>query len=141
MGTRGVEDRTGQLLFSSPHPLLRQMPAAWLAGVVATALVSSGMGLRLLATGDGSGLLAWIVGVFFVPTLAITLGVWTGTSKFFEIAYLILWYGGPVSRAPLLDYMGMTEEGVASGIPGVYLLITVGLLVIAWVGRWWRLRG
>jgi len=38
---------TQQLLFSCPHILLRQLSAAWLAGVVIAALLGGGTAFRL----------------------------------------------------------------------------------------------
>ena len=35
--------------------------------------------------GDWRGLLAWLTGALFIPTLALALGVWSGSSKLFEI--------------------------------------------------------
>jgi hypothetical protein len=36
---------------------------------------------RPSVAGDGSGLAAWAVGALFIPTLALALGVWSGSSK------------------------------------------------------------
>jgi hypothetical protein len=30
-------------------------------------------------------MLAWTAGVFFIPSLALALGVWSGSSKLFEV--------------------------------------------------------
>ncbi len=87
MGVREVRDQTSQLIFSAPHPLARQLPAVWLAGVVLALITGSGFGGRLLLAGDWRGLLAWLIGALFIPTLALTLGVWSGSSKLFEIVY------------------------------------------------------
>lgn len=139
MGTRETRHRTGQFIFSSPRPLLRQLTAVWISGVGVTALVSSGMGLRLLLGGDMAGVLTWLVGVMFVPTMALAMGVWSGSGKLFEVTYLMLWYGGPMSRAPVIDYAGVIEGTSSSSIPLIFFAITAGLLVLAYVGRRWRL--
>jgi hypothetical protein len=139
MGTRETRYRTGQLIFSSPRPLLRQLTAVWISGVAVTMLVSSGMGLRLLIGGDVAGVLTWLVGVMFVPTMALAMGVWSGSGKLFEVTYLMLWYGGPLSRAPVIDYAGVIEGTSSSSLPLVFLAITVGLFALAYAGRRWRL--
>ena len=95
MGTRERLFRTDQLVFSTAHPLRRQLPACWLAGVIIAVITGGGMGLRLFMAGDQLGLLAWTAGALFIPTMALTLGVWSGSSKLFEVLYLFLWYLGP----------------------------------------------
>jgi hypothetical protein len=97
------------------------------------------MGLRLLIGGDVPGLLTWLVGALFVPTMALTMGVWSGSGKLFEVMYLMLWYAGPFSRAPVIDYAGVIAGTSSSTTPLIFLAITVGLLVFAYAGRRWRL--
>lgn len=139
MGTRETRHRTGQLIFSSPRPLLRQLTAVWISGVGVTALVSAGMGLRLLLGGDIPGVLTWLVGVMFVPTMALAMGVWSGSGKLFEVTYLMLWYGGLLSQGPVIDYVGVIEGTSSSSVPVIFFGITVVLLLLAYFGRRWRL--
>lgn len=47
MGTREARQGTGQFIFSIAHPLRRQLPACWLAGVMVAALTGLGPALRL----------------------------------------------------------------------------------------------
>jgi hypothetical protein len=91
MGVRETRNGTDQLLFSCSRSLTRQLPALWLSGVVVALLTGGIVGLRLLAAGDLSGLAAWLAGALFVPSLALALGVWSGTSKLFEGLYTTLW--------------------------------------------------
>ena len=74
MGVREVQNRTDQLVFSAPHPLVRQLPVTWLSGLVLTAVIGSGVLLRLLIDGDADGLITWTVGALFIPSLALALG-------------------------------------------------------------------
>ena len=106
MGTRETRLRTDQLVFSTAHPLRRQLPACWLAGVIIAVLTGGGTGIRLLVAGEQLGLIAWTVGAFFIPTMALALGVWSGSSKFFEVLYLFLWYLGPANHLGEIDFMG-----------------------------------
>jgi len=140
MGVREVRHRADQIVFSAAHPLRRQLPAVWLAGVIVALLTGSGVGLRLILAGDLSGLLAWAVGALFIPTLALALGVWSGSSKPFEAAYVVLWYLGPMNRLSALDYLGASDESLAAGVPLYYLGLTVALLGAAILGRQRRLR-
>jgi len=135
LGTREARQGTSQLVFSTPHPLRRQLPACWLAGVAIALLTGLGPALRLLAAGNGSGLAAWLTGALFIPTLALALGVWSGSSKLFEVVYTLLWYAGPANQIGPLDYMG-----VAGGSASVFLLCTVALAALAVAGRKRQIR-
>lgn len=72
--------------------------------------------------------------VLFIPTLA--LGVWSGTSKFFEALYVMVWYIGPISGLAIFDYMGLSQEALDQGLPFIYLGLTAALLLAALIGRW-----
>jgi hypothetical protein len=135
MGTREARMETAPLIFSSAHALSRQLPAAWLAGVLVAMLTGSGCGIRLLMAGDDRGLFAWIVGALFIASLALALGVWSGSRKLFEIIYLLLWYIGPLHAVRQLDFMGVTPAAIASGIPRFYLAAALVLFASAFVGR------
>jgi hypothetical protein len=141
LGAREARHGTAGLVFSAPRALARQLPALWLAGVVVTVAMGAGVGLRLLATGDVLGLMAWTVGAVFVPSLALAAGIWTGGGKLFEVLYMLLWYAGPVNRTPFLDFMGTTEASTSSGTIAVFATATVVLVACAVVGRWRAVRG
>lgn len=50
-------------------------------------LTGGGLGFRLLIGGDWPGFSGWLAGALFVPTFALALGVWSGSSKLFEALY------------------------------------------------------
>jgi hypothetical protein len=104
--------------------------------VIVAVLTGGGSALRLVLAGDGSGLAAWAVGALFIPTLALALGVWSGSSKLFEVIYTLLWYVGPANQVPPLDYMGAT--GVTS--PLIFLTATLLLAAFALAGRQRQIR-
>ena len=131
MGNRESRFGTGELLFSAPRPVGRQLPAVWMAGVLVAAAVGGGAAARYLMGGDFTALAAWAVGALFIPTLALALGVWSGSGKLFEAVYLFLWYIGPMNRTPELDYLGAT----GSGRPLVWLAVTAALAAAAALGR------
>jgi len=135
MGIRETRDQTYQLIFSSPHPISRQLPAVWLAGVLLALLTGGGFGLRLLLTGNIRGVLAWLVGVLFIPTFALALGVWSGTGKPFEILYTLLWYVGPMHAIPQLDFMGSAPTTAATHYSLIYLVLTGIFSCAALAGR------
>jgi hypothetical protein len=132
MGTRESCHQTSAFIFSAARSLQRQFPAAWLAGVIVALVTGSGVALRLLLAGDLHGCAGWLAGAVFIPTLALALGTWSGTSKTFEAVYTFWWYAGPGNHVPYADFMG-TAAG--SGQPGLYCLLTAVLLVAAFVGR------
>ena len=135
MGVRETRDQTYQLIFSAPHPISRQLPATWLAGVLVALLTGGGFGLRILLTGNFRGVLAWLVGAVFIPTLALALGVWSGTGKPFEILYTLLWYVGPMHAIPQLDFMGSAAVTSATRYPLIYLALAGIFGVTALAGR------
>jgi hypothetical protein len=129
MGNRERKNNTQQIVFSSSRPVLRQLPAAWLAGMLATALLVIAAAVFLIINGDLPGLAGWAGGVIFVPSLALALGVFSSGNRVFEVVYVIWWYIGPMSQTAGLDF--------TSGAPQVYLLAAAGLLLLSafWRGR------
>lgn len=136
MGNREARFGTGELLFSAPRPVGRQLPAVWMAGVLIAAVVGGGVAVRYLTSGDLAALGAWGAGALFIPTLALALGVWSGSGKLFEAVYLVLWYIGPMNRTPQLDFLGATGQGR----PLVWLLAAAALAALAAAGRRWQLQ-
>ncbi|HYL91747.1 MAG TPA: hypothetical protein VEW69_01180, partial [Alphaproteobacteria bacterium] len=136
MGTRESSCQTSAFIFSSPRSLQRQLPAVWLAGVIVALTTGSGVALRLAIAADFHGVFAWLAGALFIPTLALTLGVCSGTSKTFEAVYTFWWYTGPANHIPYVDFMGISAS---SGRPEFYFLLVAVLLVIAFAGRRARL--
>jgi hypothetical protein len=135
MGVREKRYQTNQLLFSAPHPIARQLTAVWLAGVALAAITGGGFALRLLIGQDLRGVLAWAIGALFIPTLALTLGVSSGSSKPFEILYTLLWYVGPMHATVPLDFMGSAQQTPSTRVPLFYLALAAGMGLLAIVGR------
>jgi hypothetical protein len=140
MGAREARHDTARLVFSTPHPLRRQLAAVWCAGVMLAALTGSGVAGRLLVQGQLATLFAWCVGALFIPTLALALGTWSGSSRLFEALYFLLWYIGPLSHLPALDFMGATDAAVRAHVALIYLVGTLALGVLAVAGRARQLR-
>jgi hypothetical protein len=136
IGNRESHNKVQQMTFSSASPLLRQLPAQWLAGFIITLLVSIGAIIRLSVVGDTVGLLALLSGAFFIPSLALACGVWSGSSKVFEILYMLIWYLGPLNKLMTLDYIG--SHG--NGRPEFFIPFSIVLIVIALVGRSRQIR-
>jgi len=139
LGCREARHATRQIVFSAAHPLTSQLPATWLAGFLVTALAGSGAALRLLAAGEFAALPGWLGGAIFIPSLALALGVWSGSSKVFEVVYVLWWYLGPLhpSEMSALDFMGISTSGYWT----TYLFLSVMLIIIAIFGRMQQIQG
>jgi hypothetical protein len=141
LGTREARFGTEQLLFSCARILPRQFPAAWIAGILVAALTGLGAAVRLALAGQSAGLFAWAAGVMFIPSLALALGVWSGTSKFFEGLYTALWYAGPLNRTPGFDFTGSANGPQAGRYALIYLAVAATLVAAAFFRRAGQLRG
>lgn len=141
LGTREARYGTTQLLFSCARILPRQFPSAWLAGACVALLAGLGAGIRLAIAGHGAGLISWASGVLFIPSLALALGVWSGSSKFFEALYVALWYAGPMNHVRGLDFTGSANGPLAFHFALVYLALAAILLAAAFSRRARQLRG
>ena len=141
LGARESRFGTQQLVFSCARILPRQLPAAWLSGVLVATFAGLGAGVRLALAGQGTGLIAWAAGALFIPSLALALGVWSGTSKFFEGLYTALWYTGPLNRVPGFDFTGSASGPRAGRYALLYLSLTLILVAAAFFRRARQLRG
>ena len=137
MGNRELINNTQQMVFSSAAPLMRQLPATWLAGFLVTVFTGSGATIKLLGAGDMVGLLAWFSGALFIPSFALALGVWSNSHKLFEVLYVSMWYLGPLNKVFELDYLGANS----SGNIGFFIPFSIVLIVAAFIGRTRQLRG
>lgn len=131
IGNREARDNVQQMAFSSASPLWRQLPAQWIAGFLVTFLMGSGAMLKFILSGDMVGLLAFVSGALFIPSLALALGVWAGTSKPFEIVYLAIWYLGPLNNVARLDFIGAQSNGY----PQLFIPVSLALIAFAFFGR------
>ena len=130
LGNREVRYNTHQMVFSSAAPLRRQLPAAWLAGFIVTVLTGSGAAIRLFSVGDIPGLVAWLSGALFIPSLALALGIWSSSSKLFEVLHVFLWYL-VINGVTAVDYPGANSDGNV----GFFLTLSMALIALSFIGR------
>ncbi|MBN1921248.1 MAG: hypothetical protein JW892_08395 [Anaerolineae bacterium] len=135
LGSRESCHNTREMVFSAPRPVLTQLPAAWLAAFTLMALTGSGALVKFLMMGDAHSLLAWLVGALFVPSLALTFGVLTGSSKAFEIVY-VLWMYLILNKIPAIDFLGMTPNSPWQ----LYLGLALVLMSVAILARQTQLK-
>ncbi|WP_369900079.1 hypothetical protein [Bacillus manliponensis] len=129
MITKAKFYRTDQMILSSFSPLY-QFFAAWIAGMIVSLIISSGVIVQFLLSGETVLLMSWLSSIVFIPTLSLALGVWSGSRKLFEVVYILWWYLGPVNDIPYLDFLG-----VKSTQPILYVSLSFILLCIAIVGQ------
>jgi ABC-type transport system involved in multi-copper enzyme maturation permease subunit len=136
LGCREARHNTQQIVFSAPRPLWNQIPLAWLAGFTVAALMGAGSAARLILAGETAGFFSLLAGMLFIPSLALMLGVWTGTSKTFEVVYVLFWYLGLLNKVLELDYLGLhTPDNWL-----VYLVLSILLFFLTLVGRQRQLK-
>lgn len=136
MGNREARHNVQPMSFSSASPVWRQLPAQWLAGLIVALLVGSGALLRFTLEGDTAGLLALFSGAIFIPSLALASGVWSRTSKLFEILYISMLYIGPFNHVPAADFIGTAS----TGRPEFFIPLSLVLLACAVFGRARQIR-
>ncbi len=131
LGAREPIYGTEQLIYPVLHPI-RQFIAQWFAGVVLALCAAGGALIHFAATGNPGGIEGIVAGALFISTLALTCGALSGTTRLFEIVYLVLWYLGPMNRTEF-DF---TQGAYAPGFTAASLC----LLALAIGARKLRLR-
>jgi len=125
LGCRESRWNTRQIVFSVPRPLMNQLPTIWLAAICVLAVLGSGGLIRFVISGDTLGLMGWITGLIFIPSLALLCGVLTGSSKTFEALY-ILWMYMLTQKVPLFDFICMAPGSIGY----VYIPLSIMMLII-----------
>jgi hypothetical protein len=121
-GNREVRFNTRQIVFSAPDPIKNQLPATVLSAMLFLALIGSGSMIRFIIAGDSIGIFGWLTGLLFIPTLAITSGVLTGSSKTFEVLYIV-WMYLLTQNIRTIDFMGMSNDSPWYFYIGLALLL------------------
>jgi hypothetical protein len=140
MGSRESRFATRGLLFPCSGILARQLPACFLAGTAVAVLTGAGVAVRLAVTGEVSEVTAWLAGAFFVPALALALGVVSGSGKAFEAVLTALWYIGPMNHTPGVDFTGAASGPATFRYAVIYFVLSAALLVLAFFFRGHQLR-
>ncbi|MFZ6030638.1 MAG: hypothetical protein ACOYYS_23270 [Chloroflexota bacterium] len=98
--------------------------------------MSGGTLVRFGLAGEIASQLSLAAGLLFIPSLALALGGWTGSSKAFEVVYVVFWYLGLLNKVLELDYLGLHTS---NNWP-VYLLLSLALFSLALLGRQRQLK-
>jgi hypothetical protein len=113
LGTREAVCATEQFIYPTLHPIRRQFVAQLFAGVLLAVAAAGGSLVHWAAASNLNGIEGILVGAIFVPTLALACGALSGTTRLFEIAYLVLWYLGPMNRTTFDFTQGAYAPGFA----------------------------
>ncbi len=140
MGARESRFSTRPLLFCCANIVPQQFLGCLLAGISVAFLTGAGTVVRLAIAGNSPGLLAWLAGALVLPSLALLLGVSSGTSKPFEGLLTTLWYIGPMNHTPGLDFTGAANGLHTISYAMVLLGLTVAFLLVALSMRAIQLR-
>lgn len=132
LGTREHIYGTEQFVYPTLQPIRRQFAAQWFAGVILALALAGGALVHFGVRGDLVAVEGILAGAIFVPTLALACGAFSGTTRLFEIVFLVLWYVGPMNRT-MFDF---TQGAYAPG----FLLASIVLLVLAVTMRKLRLQ-
>jgi hypothetical protein len=127
MGCRENYYFTTELVTSS-CPLKYKRGAEWLAGFGVAVLVSSGILVRFAILAEWQHVEAWLIGILFIPTLALLLGCLGGNRKLFEAVYIAWLYFGPINGVPFLDFLGISHINI-----GFYLIFTCILIALVYL--------
>jgi hypothetical protein len=130
LGCRENRYDTRQIVFAAPRPIANQLPAAWLAAFVVTAILGSGALVKFIILGETTSLLGWLTGVLFIPSLALCLGTLTGSSKAFEIIF-VAWVYMLTQKMIMIDFMAYNPKGQWF----YYALLALVLLAVAALAR------
>ena len=123
-----------------PNILPRQLLSCWAAGLAVSVLIGVGAAVRLVIATDMVGLSAWLAGALLLPSVALFLGVLSGTSKPFEGALTLAWYVGPMNHTPGLDFTGAANGAHETRYAVVALAIAASCVVGACAVRARQLR-
>lgn len=140
LGSREAQHHTKNLVFCSVRPVLRHLTALWLIGFLVSLATGGGVALNLVLNGTRSDFIAWLVGALFIPSFALCSGVLTGSGKFFEFLYTLLWYIGPLSGNVSLDFMASTLTSVQLGYWKYYLVFSIILIFVTYIIRLYQIQ-
>lgn len=127
------------LISSSAHSLRRQVPAAWLSGVLLGILALVGPGIRMFINGQTEHFSVFLVAVLFIPSLAFALGAWSGSPRPFEVIYLSWWFMG-ANGVAIFDFMQVHQTAPNPQISVIYTGLTAALYIIGLAGRSRQIR-
>jgi hypothetical protein len=139
LGMRETYFDTYKLIYSSTPSIMRQVFAAWFAGVLLGVIALMGVSLRALSEGNTNYFPVYLVVVMFAPSLAFALGSLSSTSRLFEVVYLVWWFMG-ANGPRIFDFMQAQSDIPSTGQTVAYLLLAVALFFTGFTRRLQQMR-
>ncbi|MCK4258115.1 MAG: hypothetical protein KAX49_04010 [Halanaerobiales bacterium] len=140
MGVREIKSRITQIVFSTKNIMPWQLMAEFGSGFIVAVLFATPVIVRSMILGYWVNLIYITIGALFISTLAFFLGVWSKSSKAFEVLYILYWYLGPINKVGVLDYTGSAMGNNLINF-GVFYLPLIGLMMFLIVcGRYRQFR-
>ena len=134
LGSREINHRCNEYIFSAAFPVRRQLPAMIIAAILFMVLLASPVSIRLLLNKDLYSVYAIAVGALFIPAFAIASGILTGGSKLFEVFFTIIIYGY-FNGVIFFDFTGAIKESHELGIAHYLLASTLAMIILAFLVR------
>lgn len=138
LGYREEREGTSELVFIAPYNRILYPLWKWSSGFVLTSLALTGPLFIHIAGGRLASALALIIGIDFVVSMAVSLGILTGGYRVFVTAYVFLWWvlvTGMNRHPPLwLDWSSLWYGGKYPLVAALYLLLSIGLIGLAALG-------
>jgi hypothetical protein len=123
------------LMFSSAGVHSRQFIAMLLAGIAVAVVMCLPMLVRAAAAGEFAYLALLAASVLLMPATAFALGVVSGSRKFFEVIYPLIWYGGSIDNVKPIDLLGTSADSVGTTRGLVFIVLAAGSVATAWLYR------
>lgn len=134
LGTRERRHRTEQLVFTTASPVKLLAPT-YVSGVVVATVLVLPAAVRYGLAGETGALLGLAGAAAVVPATALASGVWTARPRIFETIFLVAWYVGPMNGVVPLDFLAVSTETVAAGVPLACLALSPVLVGVAAIRR------
>lgn len=134
LGSREINNRCNEYVFSAPSPLQRQLPATIMASALLTFVLAIPVLSRAMIAGDLYSVFAIIAGSLFIPAFAVASGILSGGSKLFEVVFTMMVYG-TINGIPFLDLTGGIPGSREAGMAYYFLAAALFMLIVAFAGR------
>jgi len=126
LGQREKAHDTQGFLINGPLLMKVQYPSMLAAGVMFLLLITLPSMLRLGLMYEFYAIALLMTGFLCTVSAAILLGTLSGSNKAFEIAFVIVWYMGPISHFTYLDFIGVDLLlSKQNNIVGVFICVAV----------------
>ncbi len=139
LGSREINNRCHEYIFSAALPLKRQLTATMSAAALIMIVLAIPVMIKLLISGDLYGVYAILVGAMFIPVFAISMGIVTGGRKVFEVLFTVIIYS-IFNSIPFLDCTGAVSGSREMGIAHYLFASTLFLIILAFSVRRWQIR-